>query len=247
VRIVVFGGTSAIAEHCLRLWAARGPTSIELLGRDLEKLERIAADLRTRSDDAAVSCRLVDHLDVASIERALAHGIVQSGPPDLVMIAQGVLPDQHRCERNRLEARRALMVNGVSPALCAEAACEQLLAAGRGTLVVIGSVAGDRGRRSNYIYGAAKGMLERYCEGLQHRLAGTAVRVLLVKPGPTATPMTVGLKGMRGKLAPVLDVARDIVVGVDGGMPVIYAPGRWRWIMAAIRALPRWIFHRLNF
>jgi len=115
-----------------------------------------------------------------------------------------------------------------------------------GRLVVIGSVAGDRGRKSNYVYGAAKGMLERYVQGLQHRLAGSGVRVSLVKPGPTATPMTSGLDGVGVTLAKVEDVAAAIVRGVKRGKPVIYAPGKWLVIMLVIRHLPRFIFNKLD-
>jgi NAD(P)-dependent dehydrogenase (short-subunit alcohol dehydrogenase family) len=107
-------------------------------------------------------------------------------------------------------------------------------------------VAGDRGRRSNYVYGAAKGLVTRYAQGLQHRLAGSgsALRVVLVKPGPTATPMTAHLP-QRG-LAPVELVARTIVQGSKAGKPVVYAPGKWALIMMVIRHLPAFVFNKMN-
>jgi short-subunit dehydrogenase len=117
-------------------------------------------------------------------------------------------------------------------------------AAGSGTLAIIGSVAGDRGRKTNYVYGAAKGLIDRYAQGLQHRFAGTQVKVVLIKPGPTATPMTAHLP-QRG-LASAEAVAHRIVTAVAAGQPVVYAPARWWLIMMIIRHLPRVIFNRLN-
>ena len=115
-----------------------------------------------------------------------------------------------------------------------------------GKLVVIGSVAGDRGRKSNYIYGSAKGLIERYAQGLQHRLSGTGVTVCLVKPGPTGTPMTAALESAGASLADVEEVAETIVRGVARGKALIYAPGKWWLIMMVIRHLPRFIFNRLD-
>jgi len=115
-----------------------------------------------------------------------------------------------------------------------------------GTLVLVGSVAGDRGRKSNYVYGSAKGLVTRYAQGLQHRFAGTGVKVVLVKPGPTDTPMTAHLKAQGAKLASVEAIAKNIVDGVKRGQPVVYAPPKWRLIMLIIQHLPNFIFHKLN-
>lgn len=112
--------------------------------------------------------------------------------------------------------------------------------------MVIGSVAGDRGRRSNYVYGAAKGLVTRYVQGLQHRFAGTAVKAVLVKPGPTDTPMTSHLKQQGSKLAPVEEVAAAIVAGAEHGAAVVYAPKKWAVIMMVIRHLPAAIFNKMN-
>jgi short-subunit dehydrogenase len=118
--------------------------------------------------------------------------------------------------------------------------------ANRGSLVLIGSVAGDRGRKSNYVYGAAKGLVARYAEGLQHRFAGTGVKVILIKPGPTDTPMTAHLARKGARLAPVEGVAADILDAIDHGRSVAYVPAKWRLIMLVIRHLPRFLFNRLN-
>jgi short-subunit dehydrogenase len=241
--ILVVGATSAIAQHCLRLWAARAPASVTLLGRDETELARTAADLAVRAPGAAIRTASIGPSTPEGIAAAL---VAMPTPPDLALVAFGMLPDQGRCQADLARAEEALMVNGVAPALWAEAIAGAMVGAGRGTVVLLGSVAGDRGRKANYVYGAAKGLLARYAEGLQHRLAKTDVRVVLAKPGPTDTPMTAALKARGARLAPVNEVARRIVEAADRGVRVVYAPARWRLIMLVIRHLPSFVFDRLN-
>lgn len=234
-----------MAEHCARLWLQQAPAELVLLGRDAARLQRVAADLAVRSPLSAIEMHVADFLDESAID-ATVQQLCTARMPDLVLIAHGTLPDQQVCQQNLKAARQALEVNGISPVLFAEAFVMRLQAAGRGTLVIIGSVAGDRGRKSNYVYGAAKGLVTRYAQGLQHRLAGSGVKVVLVKPGPTATPMTAHLDGEGPALAPVEDVARAIVDGTAQGKPVVYAPGKWWLIMMVIRHLPAFVFNRMN-
>jgi decaprenylphospho-beta-D-erythro-pentofuranosid-2-ulose 2-reductase len=153
---------------------------------------------------------------------------------------------RREAQANLERCAEALLVNGVSAVLFAEAFAAQMQQAGAGTLAVIGSVAGDRGRRSNYVYGAAKGLVERYVQGLQHRFAGSRVRIVLIKPGPTDTPMTRHLKATGARLARVEDVAATIVRGIDAGRPVVHAPRIWQVIMLVVRHLPRVVFNRLD-
>lgn len=244
-RIVIVGGTSAIAEHCARLWMAEGPTDLVLIGRSAQRLERVAADLRLRSAEAACEVVAGDLLDPNWIADQAAR-IAAAGAIDLVLIAHGLLADQAGCQADLVLCAQALNVNGVSPALWAEAFAGHLESVGAGTLALIGSVAGDRGRRSNYAYGAAKGLVDRYAQGLQHRFAGRPVRVVLIKPGPTETPMTAALTASGKRFASVETVARCIVTGIAAGRLTVYAPGRWRFIMAVIQHLPPVVFNRLN-
>jgi len=244
-RIVVVGATSAIAEHCCRVWLARGNVDLTLVARDGAKAERIAEDLRVRSPESAVTVAQADFRDTGAIGR-IASSAAASGAIDIVMIAHGVLSDQIACQSDLQACRDSLEINAVSPALFAEAFAAELARVGRGTLCIIGSVAGDRGRRANYTYGAAKGFLARYAEGMEHRFAGTGVRIVLAKPGPTDTPMSAPHKAKGRRLAPVPDVARLIVDAIDRGTPVVYAPGIWRWIMMIVRHMPRAVFNRLN-
>jgi short-subunit dehydrogenase len=244
-KIVIIGATSAIAEHCARLWVKESPINLVLLGRDQVKTELVAADLRVRSPQSTITVQTTDFLDPSRI-REWANRIVAEGLPDIVLIAHGSLPDQMACQQDLGLCEEALAVNGVSPALFAEAFARHMQQADTGRLAIIGSVAGDRGRKSNYIYGAAKGLVTRYAQGLQHRLAGTNVKVILIKPGPTDTPMTAQLKCKGAKLADVGTVAQTIVNGIGRGTPVVYAPGKWALIMMVIRHLPLRIFNILN-
>lgn len=243
--IVIVGATSAIAEHCARLWLQEQAADLVLVGRDARRLERIAADLQVRSPQSSIRTIQAEFLDPVAIG-ATVDGIVAAGRPDLVLIAHGALPDQTDCQEQLQRCRDALDINGISPVLYAEAFARHLEAADRGTLALIGSVAGDRGRKSNYVYGAAKGLVSRYAEGLQHRFAGTGVTVLLVKPGPTDTPMTAHLRAKGAKLAAVEDVAADIVRAMAAKRTLLYTPGKWALIMLIIRHLPRWVFNKLD-
>lgn len=245
MRIVVVGGTSSIAEHCCRQWVEREDVDIELLVRDAGRGERIAADLRTRNPRATIGVTETGFVDPAAIDDAVAR-LWDAAPVDLALIAHGWLPPQANCQDDLATCREVIEVNAVSPALFAEAFAARFAGAGRGTLVLLGSVAGDRGRKANYSYGAAKGFVERYAEGMQHRFARTGVRVVLAKPGPTDTPMAGPAKAQGRRVAAVQDVARAIVRGIDRGRPVIYAPWYWRAIMLVIRHIPRPLFNRLE-
>lgn len=244
-RILIIGATSAMAQHCARLWAERGAAGFVLVGRDTARMEPVAADLKVRAPQADIILLTGDFLTAQGIE-SIVEEAWAGGRIDLALIAHGSLPEQADCEADLAQCSAALQVNGVSPVLFAEAVAGRMARAGFGRLGIIGSVAGDRGRRSNYVYGAAKGMVTRYTQGLQHRLAYSGVKVTLIKPGPTATPMTARMRGQGARLAPVEDVAADIVKGIDRGNTVVYAPGKWAIIMMIIRHLPAFIFNKLN-
>ena len=246
-KIVVIGATSAIAHQCSRIWALQGPCDFLLVGRSAERVEPLAADLRARG--ANVTARVAElRFDDMNAAAALVESATANGPVDTVLIAHGSLPDQANCQDNLRAAQDALQVNGLSPALIAEAFVGTMQRANHGRLGIIGSVAGDRGRKSNYIYGAAKGLLDRYAEGLQHRLAlaRSSVHVTLVKPGPTDTPMTAHLKGDGAKLANASTVAKSIVKAMAAGRPVVYTPGKWALIMLALRHVPRFLFNKVD-
>ena len=244
-KIVIVGATSAIATHAARIWAQRGHAEFVLLGRDISRLNRVAEDLKARGTQNSAQVLVINFADPEEIQR-IVNQVASSGAPDVVLIAHGSLGDQQRAQHDLVYAQEELMINGVSAVLFAEAFAATLETAGRGTLAVIGSVAGDRGRKSNYVYGAAKGLVTRYIQGLQHRFAASAVKVVLIKPGPTETPMTAALVANGMKAAPVDEVAQSIVAAIDQGTPETYVPGKWWVIMMIIRHLPRFVFNKMN-
>ena len=234
-----------MASHAARIWAQQGQTEFVLLGREAERLNREAADLKARGSYNDTQVVVASFTDLIAIQ-ALAKEIAGAGAIDIVLIAHGSLGDQQRSQNDLQYCQDELMINGVSAVLFAEAFAATLESAGRGTLAVIGSVAGDRGRKSNYVYGAAKGLVTRYMQGLAHRFAGTAVKIVLIKPGPTETPMTAALVASGTKMASVEAVAQGIDKAIERGCPEAYVPGKWWLIMMIIRHLPQFVFNKLN-
>jgi short-subunit dehydrogenase len=244
---LIIGASSRMAEHCARLWvldAGMQPLQLLLAARDAHKLEPIAADLRVRGGDSVtVSTHYPDFAAPDQITQFVAQ-MAQQGPIDVALIAHGQLPDQRACEADPVLAAQAIQINALSPVAYAQALANVMSAQGHGTLAVIGSVAGDRGRQSNFVYGAAKALVDRYLQGLQHRHAGSGLRVVRIKPGPTATPMTAALAANGARLASPEQVARDIVSGIAQGRSLVYTPPLWRWIMLIVRHVPDVLFHR---
>lgn len=241
--IVIIGATSSIAEHCARLWV-QTPVHLTLVGRNPEKLDAIAQDLRVRSPESTITTAMADFFDSIKISQqvdALCHM-----PIDIALIAHGSLPDQRDCQNDLKLCQETLEINAVSPVLFAEAFAKHMERHDHGTLAIIGSVAGDRGRKSNYVYGAAKGLVMRYAEGLRHRLAQSKVNVVLIKPGPTNTPMTSAKHVKKNGLADVRDVAQEIVKGINSGASIVYAPGKWRYVMLVVRNIPNFIFKHID-
>lgn len=244
-KIVIVGATSAIAERCARLWVENEAIDLVLVGRDAKRVERVAADLRVRSPESTISILQAEFLNTDSINATVSE-IARLGCIDIVLIAHGFLPEQTKCQSDLRLCYDALNINAISPVLFAEAFSKELIKFDHGTIALIGSVAGDRGRQSNYIYGAAKGLVERYAEGLQHRFFGTNINALLIKPGPTDTPMTAHLKENGASLASVGEVAQNIINAIDRGKMLTYAPCRWRYIMWVVRNLPAFIFNKIR-
>jgi len=243
-KIVIVGATSAIAEHCARHWLKNEPVDLVLLGRDKDRIHRVAQDLKVRNPSSEIRIVETNFLESATIQITV-DDVMKSDKIDIVLIAHGSLPDQSSCQSDLHLCRETLEINGVSPVLFAEAFAQHMEKTNHGTLVMIGSVAGDRGRQSNYVYGAAKGLVARYAQGLQHRFAGTPVKIVLIKPGPTDTPMTNQFKAKGVKMASVENVAKTIVDGVERGQSVIYAPSQWRLIMWIIKHLPSFVFNKM--
>jgi decaprenylphospho-beta-D-erythro-pentofuranosid-2-ulose 2-reductase len=241
--ILIIGATSAIAEATARLWAAER-AQLYLVARNADKLSLVACDLETRGAE------VIQHLlDVDDFERhapAIEAAFNELGRIDVVLLAHGDLPDQGRCESSAEAALKALKTNATSVVSLLTLIANRLQAQGSGVIAVIGSVAGDRGRKSNYVYGSGKALVAAFSQGLAGRLDAFGVRVILVKPGLVDTPMTAqfkkGLLWARPEAIAAIIHAR--VAAARSG--TFYAPRFWRPIMAIIRSLPDRIIYRLN-
>jgi decaprenylphospho-beta-D-erythro-pentofuranosid-2-ulose 2-reductase len=242
-RILIMGATSAIAEATARIWAARGD-ALMLAARNPQRLQAIAQDLRVRGA-STVDSFVIDAVEFARFPALLAAAEQSLGGIDAALIAHGVLPEQAACEQSLEQLRAAFEINALSYMTLSTVLAEYFAAQRRGVIAVISSVAGDRGRQSNYVYGAARATVTAFASGLRQKLFPRGVRVLTIKPGFVDTPMTAAFpKGILW--ASPQRVARDIVRAMDGGRAVLYTPWFWRPIMAVINSIPEAIFCRLR-
>jgi short-subunit dehydrogenase len=239
--ILVLGGTSTIARAIAGELAARG-FDLALAGRDLPELHTVAADLRLRHG-VATTVHRVDVLDMDHHAATLAPCLT----PELrgAVLAFGYLGDQRRAETDAAEARRILDTNLTGGVIALNLVAAHLARTGGGFICALSSVAGERGRQSNYVYGAAKAGLTAYLSGLRNRFASAGVQVLTVKAGVVDTRMSAGMPGA-ALAAPPAAVARAVVRAIVGGRDVIYVPWFWRWIMLVIRVIPEPLFKRLR-
>lgn len=241
--ILIIGATSAIAEHCARLWAGRGAV-LGLVGRDAPRLEVMASDLQVRGA-ARVHSMTAELNDIEHHDTWLQQAFQALGPIDTVLIAHGTLSDQAACQDSVALTLAEMQTNALSTIALLTLLGNRLEQQGYGTLAVISSVAGDRGRASNYVYGSAKAMVTAFTSGLRQRLAKRGVNVLTIKPGFVDTPMTAAFK--KGVLwAQPSSVATLIVKAIEQQKSVVYVPGFWRLIMAVIQHIPEFIFKRIK-
>jgi short-subunit dehydrogenase len=239
--VLILGGTSTIARAIAAELAVRR-FDLVLAGRDEAELAAVAADLRLRHGVTASTQRL-DVLDVEHHAATLRACLT----PDVrgVVLAVGYLGDQRRAESDAAESRRILDTNLTGPVTALNVVSAHLAKHGGGFVCALSSVAGDRGRQSNYVYGAAKAGLTTYLSGLRSRYAPDGVRVLTVKAGIVDTRMSAGAPGAALAASPA-SVARAIVRAIVRGRDVVYVPWFWRWIMLVIQLIPERIFKRLR-
>lgn len=243
-RVLIIGATSAIATACARLWAAQG-AEFFLVARSTEKLAQTAADLTGRGAKA-VSVHQMDATDTAAHPLMLAQCMSALGQIDIALIAHGTLPDQKACEQSVEVALAEFANNGTSVIALLTLLANQFETQRCGSLAVISSVAGDRGRPSNYLYGTAKAAVSTFCEGLRARLFKVGVHLVTIKPGFVDTPMTKGLPLPGPLVAKPEQVAERIVKGIENKANTLYTPGFWALIMLIIRCIPQFVFKRLN-
>lgn len=242
-KIVIFGATSAIAQAVCREFAAAG-ADLFLVARSAKRLEALGADLITRFGISPRS-RVLDFNNDADRVRVWKEAVSELGSIDCVLIAHGALPDQTICRQSWASAEASFQVNLLSAAALAEIAAGYFEVRKEGCLAAITSVAADRGRQSNYLYGAAKAGLATYLQGLRNRLHPAGVAVVEFKLGFVDTPMTSHLP--KGFLFAKPDqIAKGIVRAMRRRANVVYLPSFWRWIMLPIRLLPEPLFKRLK-
>jgi len=215
-----------------------------LAGRDADALDRIARDAWVRSGRPA-AVETFDARDPAGHEAFLDACFARAGGLDGVVVCHGVLVEQARAERDPAAALAMLEVNVAGTLSLLEGVARRLEAAGAGWLAALSSVAGDRGRQSNYVYGAAKGALSLYLQGLRNRLHASKVRVITIKPGFVDTAMTYGLPGMFLVASPQY-IGERIVAALGRSSDVVYLPWFWRYIMLLIRLIPEPVFKRMK-
>lgn len=243
-RILILGAASSIGQLVARGLVTPGG-KVFLTARNIDKLNGVAADLRVRFD-VTVEIEQLDITDARALDNLISRTAESLDGLDTVIVVAGLLPDQDKVNQDTQRLRETMEVNATSTMVILNEAAAFFEQQGHGQIVAIGSVAGDRGRATNYAYGAAKGALEIFLSGLRQRLHKSGVKVLLVKPGFVDTPMTAAFK--KGLLwASPERVAKDIVRAMEKGKSVIYTPWWWRWIMLVIRLIPEPIFVRLRF
>lgn len=241
--ILIIGATSAIAAACARRWC-EGGARFYLVGRTADKLRQVADDLSARG--AEVGSVQLDLNVLESHADLMLEAFEWLGRIDVVLIAHGTLPDQKACEHDATLAIREFTSNGLSVISLLTHLANPMEAQGSGSIGVISSVAGDRGRSSNYLYGSAKSAVTAFCSGLRARLFKAGVNLTTIKPGFVDTPMTKGLP-LPGVLVATPDqVAADIVKAIDSGKSVLYTRWFWRYIMLAIVHIPDCIFRKMN-
>jgi decaprenylphospho-beta-D-erythro-pentofuranosid-2-ulose 2-reductase len=241
-RVLVFGATSTICHELLKLYAIKG-AHFFLVARNREKLGAISDDLVARGGVVGGTATY-DFNDWQQHEATVAQGCSCLGGIDIAIVAHGSLPDQAVCESSSAAMKVCMDDNFTSAAIVVQACARQLGQQGRGTLAVISSVAGDRGRKSNYAYGAAKAGMDTLVQGLQGRYSGSDVRIVNIKPGMIITPMTAHMQ--HGAIWATPDaIAPAIYRAIARGRKVCYVPGYWRLIMFIIRCLPTAVLARL--
>ncbi len=242
-KVMIVGATSAIAQETAKLFAARGD-SLFLVARSAGKLQIIANDLSVRGA-SKVETATLDLNELSVHPQLLANATEVMDGLDIVLVAHGTLGDQDASQADFEVARQELKTNFLSVISLLTPLANQFEAQGHGTIAVISSVAGDRGRGSNYVYGTAKAGVTTFLSGLRNRLAKAGVQVLTIKPGFVDTPMTEHLD--KGALFVGADViAQGIVNAIDTKKDVVYLPWFWWGIMTVIRHIPESIFKKLS-
>jgi decaprenylphospho-beta-D-erythro-pentofuranosid-2-ulose 2-reductase len=243
MRVLMIGATSAIAHETAKCFAREG-AELFLVGRNSEKLSAVADDLNVRGAKR-VDTFLLDLSDLDRHQELFDAALTALDGLDILLIAHGTLGDQRKCELSVEETMKELTNNCLSVISLLTIGANYFEQQRRGQIVVVSSVAGDRGRKSNYVYGTAKGAVNIFLQGLRNRLYASGVSVLTVEPGFVDTPMTAGLK--KGPLfAKPRVVGRGIYQAIQKRKDIVYLPWFWRPVMLVVKCIPEGVFKRLS-
>ena len=240
---LVLGGGSEIGLATVRALVGRRLRTVVLAGRDTAALERSAEELR-RLGATTVEVEPFDALAVDTHDSFVDRVFDRHPRLDLALVAVGVLGDQDESERSAEAAARVMTTNYVGAATAALAVARRMKSAGQGTIVVLSSVAAERARRANFVYGSSKAGLDAFAQGLGDALHGSGVRVMIVRPGFVRSRMTAGMEEAPFATTPEA-VAEAIVAGLSSGADVVHVPPVLRWLFTAVRHLPRPVFRKL--
>ena len=242
-KILIIGVTSAIAEATARIWAERGD-ELFLVARNQERLNVLTQDLKVRGS-SGVHSYCMDANNFEEHLPMLDKAFDMLGKIDVVLIAHGTLSNQKECEHSVELTMQESKTNALSAIALLTHLANRFESQGSGAIAVISSVAGDRGRASNYVYGSAKAMVTTFTSGLRQRLYKSGVSVVTIKPGFVDTPMTADLK--KGLLWAKTDaVATKVVKAIDANKNEVYVPAFWWVVMALVKAMPTAVFRRIK-
>lgn len=245
MKAVILGANSEIAKKFCEICAKNG-WELFLASKDISELERFARHIETVYG-VKPNYSEFDALDYGSHKPFWDKVIKEFGDVDMVLVAFGYFGDQEKALKDFEEARRIIETNYLGAVSIINIIANYMAERGKGTIVGISSVAGDRGRAKNVIYGSSKAAFSEYLSGLRAKMFEKGVKVITVKPGFVDTPMTKGLKIPKVLLASPEKVAMDIYKAVLKGKDVVYTPFYWRYIMCIVKALPESIFKRTRF
>jgi len=239
--MLVVGATSDIAKATALVYAKQG-YDLYLTARNTDDLLAFAGDIRVRTQ-REVQVLSLDILDITT-HASFYDGLAEK--PAGVLLAVGYLGNQEKAEKDAEEARKIINTNFTAVACLLHVIANDFEQRKSGFIIGISSVAGDRGRKSNYMYGAAKAGFTAYLSGLRNRLYASGVHVMTVKPGFVATKMTEGMDLPEKLTAQPNEVAQDIFKAQQKGANVLYTKWMWRWVMLIIKSIPESIFKKLN-
>ena len=244
MKILIIGAASAIAKATARIYAEQG-NDLFLLGRNEEALNGIADDLKVRGA-SSIGLACLDLTKSAQHESSIQQAIDEMDGLDIALICHGSLPNQEKAEVDFKLAKKEIDTNGLSVISLLTVLSEKLSQRKCGTIAVITSVAGDRGRQPNFVYGAAKSLVSTYLQGLRGKLRADQVHVIDIRPGLVDSPMAAHME--KGALWSSPErIASKIVQSIAKKKHTVYAPGYWRAIMFVVRLIPEVVFKRLKF